>query len=65
MKRKQVLAVHPTLREKEYRVLHRSPQLPGDAEFAVARNGPTAQVIALFFSVADAQDYAQWKQKGN
>lgn len=44
-----------------YRILHRTPQMPGDPEHAVCRGEQAGDCVALFFGPTDASDYCKWK----
>jgi len=45
-----------------YRVLHRTPQLPGDPEHAVCRGESSGECVALFFGEQDAAEYCTWQE---
>ena len=52
--------MNPKPNHPNYLILHRIPQLPGDPSFALATNSFPANVIALFFSLQDAQNYLDY-----
>jgi hypothetical protein len=56
---------HPVLhvehRQKRYVVVRRVPPLVGEPEWVVASDGMRAESVGLFFVIADAQEYADWK----
>jgi hypothetical protein len=49
---------------RKFSVTRRVPFLPSDPEWVVFEggNGPGADVVAHFFSEADARDYAKWRE---
>ena len=50
----------PQPNHPNYLILHRTPQLPGDPTFALAKDATHPDAIALFFSLIDAQNYLDY-----